>query len=140
MPWDVALDLKTGDWKFAVNRDIEGVDDQFLDRQRISIRLRVPRGGFHYIPQLGSLLHEMLRYTEPRAMREIPTIVQSALERMFDISILEVKVVPASENPEGVMSVIVSYRPLAEEGLALAQLVEPLSSIITTSFEIPPLP
>lgn len=91
--FDLAL-ADTGDWIFSANRDIAGATGENVIRQRIITRLRTPRGTIRSSPLMGSRLHEVHKYDERRAIREIPALVQDALAPMEDISITQVEVIP----------------------------------------------
>lgn len=95
--FDIAL-ADTGDWLFTANRDIAGASGENVIRQRMITRLRIPRGVVRGNPTMGSRLHEAHGYNESRAIREIPALVQDALAPMTDISVIEVEVVPRTEE------------------------------------------
>lgn len=109
MSWDFRLDRETGDWVFDGNRDMMGVDSDELIRQRIYIRMRIPRGSFIYDTEkvLGSRAYSALRFSTERNLRDLPTIVEEALEGMDDISVTSIEV-EADENDKR-MDVVIHY-------------------------------
>lgn len=92
MPYDYAIDFRTGDWQFTAGRDFQIVAGEGLIQQRASVRLRIPRGQYQYdeTGTLGSQLHLTKRYQIDRALDEIPAIVQEALDPMEDLTVLEI--------------------------------------------------
>jgi len=94
MAWDLGLDPATGDFIFGANRDLMGVSGEDLDRQRISVRVKIPLGTFAYdeTELLGSRLHSALRLPMERGLAEIPKLIEEALAPMSDIQIRDVLV------------------------------------------------
>ncbi len=119
MSWDAALD-QNGDWIFSGNRDILQVDGNALTQQRIMTRLKIPRGTFVFdeTSDLGSELQFALRYNTDRAQREIPGIVQRALEPMSDeISVTSVTVSLSTNQRQLVIDIRYQHR-VTEENTA----------------------
>lgn len=94
MAYDFALDLSTGDWVFGSTRDLLGVTGPELDKQRIFIRTKIPRGSFIYDENndLGSRLHEITRYPSQSQIDQARTYVVEALSEMDGVSIDEINI------------------------------------------------
>jgi hypothetical protein len=92
MAYDLAL-ASNGDLIFAANRDLLGVSGTPQIEQRISLRIKIPRGSWVYDEdqRLGSRMHRALQQSPDRAMVEIPIIIREALDDMDDIAIGEVQ-------------------------------------------------
>ena len=108
MAWDLALDPETGDFVFGPARDLIGVTGPELDQQRISIRVKIPRGSFTYDDDgtLGSLLHTIPRHPSEIQLHEAQSYVLEALDGMDGVSVDEVQV---SVNENGQVEALVSY-------------------------------
>jgi hypothetical protein len=109
LSWDIALD-KTGDWLFSGNRDILPVDGPALMHQRIMTRLRIPRGTVIFDEEgtLGSNLKFALRYNTERAQREVPMMVNEALDQISnEINISSVTLSLSNDNRQ--LMVDISY-------------------------------
>jgi hypothetical protein len=117
MAWDFAIDPATGDWLFGANRDLQGIDDVNLDRQRIMARLKIPQGSFRYDDTglLGSRLNIAQRYPIERGMSELHFLVSEALLPMMDIVVQDVDVKPDQSDPQKVL-VIVKYIQQVDPG------------------------
>jgi hypothetical protein len=127
--WDFARDGETGDWVFTPHRDYSGRSGDDLTKQRIAIRMKIPRGSFIYDDDksLGSRLYAVMQYTEERAQREVGEIVREALEGMEDIAIVNIT------TPEIVgeqLQVTVEYQPRSARGVTLDE-------ILTTTLTLP---
>lgn len=95
MPYDFAVDPKTGDWLFSANRDIQGVEGEMVVAMRIRNRLRIARGTWHLDPTngaLGSRLETLFRLPRQRALNEARLMVEEALAPMDDINLTNVVV------------------------------------------------
>ena len=110
MAWDFGLDPATGDFIFGANHDLMGVSGEDLDRQRISVRLKIPLGTFAYdeTELLGSRLRSAQRLPMERGLAEIPKLVEEALEPMEDIDVRSVTVAEDEDDP-GKAVVILKY-------------------------------
>lgn len=108
MPYDLALDLATGDLVFGPQRDLQGASGDGLTKQRIFIRCKIPQGTFAFDEDgnLGSQLFQIHSYPTDRQLREAPTLVQQALEPMEDIEVGEVD---ASVNDAGQLIISIKY-------------------------------
>lgn len=93
MAYDVALH-PSGDWLFGPSRDIQGVTGPELDRQRIIVRCKIPRGSFVYDADdsLGSRLHEVTRFPGGGDLSAVRAYVTEALEGMEGIVLNNVAV------------------------------------------------
>lgn len=103
MAWDLALS-DTGDLIFGPNRDLLGVSGQELDKQRIVVRCRIPRGSFIYDEDetLGSNLHTISRYTSARQLSLAEAYVQEALADMEGVDVEEVEAALTDEGYVGI--------------------------------------
>lgn len=92
MSWDIALDPDTGDFMFSPTRDLIGVSGPELDRQRIIIRSKIPRGSFMYDESrtLGSYLHLIARNPTPSQVSDAKTYILEALNDADGISVQSV--------------------------------------------------
>jgi hypothetical protein len=107
MAWDFILDRKTGDWVFDGNNDYMGVSGDELIRQRIFIRMKIPRGSFLYDADgiLGSRAYQLLRFTVDRTARDLTSVIEEALEGLDEITIQGIDIVP-NENNKTIRAVI----------------------------------
>lgn len=94
MPWDIALDAETGDWLFGPTRDLIGVTGPELDKQRIMVRTKIPRGSFIYDDDgtLGSFLYLIPRGSTESDISDARSYVHEALASMEGISITDIEV------------------------------------------------
>lgn len=139
MSWDFILDRKTGDWVFDGNTDSMGVDGDELIRQRIFIRMKIPRGTFIYDTNktLGSRAYQALRFSSERNIRDLPSIVFEALEEMTDISISNVDVTADEETQSA--RVTVHYKNIVLPGeAALPDAISERASIFAIPLPVGP--
>lgn len=117
MTWDIALDTKTGDWLFAPNLDFQSVEGELVVKQRVMTRIKIVRGAWPLDPTdgaLGSRLEPALRIPIPRArlLRELPLMIEEALEPMDDVQVTNVSMV--EEGTQSV-NVTVEYEIIEED-------------------------
>lgn len=116
MPYDFAIDTKTGDWLFSANRDIQGVEGDQVIQNRIINRLRIERGTWPLDPTdgaLGSRLRSLTRVSRARALKEARLYVEEALAPMSDdISVTDVVV---EEQGVSAIKLTISYDIIRSE-------------------------
>lgn len=100
MAFDLALS-DTNDLIFGPTRDLLGVTGVELDKQRIQVRCKIPRGSFIYDDdgQLGSNLILVPRNPGTMQLRVAESYVHEALDDMEGIS---VQSVDASVSEDGI--------------------------------------
>lgn len=103
MPWDLQLS-PYGDLVFAGNRDIAIVTSADLIRQRMMLRLKVPKGTYKGNKDLGSEMRSLMRAGNTSANRSRGVaIVTQALRPMDDITVNSVEVTPDEYNVNGII-------------------------------------
>lgn len=112
MAYDFAIH-PNGDWLFGASRDIQGVTGPELDKQRIRIRCKIPRGSFVYDADdsLGSRLHEVTRRALGADLGAVTGIVTEALEDMEGIVVDDVV---ATQTDSGI-SVSISFTHMPDQ-------------------------
>jgi hypothetical protein len=94
MPFDIGLDLATGDWIFNSRRDYAGTTGTALVSQRIHVRIFIQRGSYHMgsSETLGSNLRSSLRLPASEVRNSIDMFIREALAPMDDIIIQSIDV------------------------------------------------
>ena len=94
MAYDFALDSNTGDFLFGPTHDVLGVTGPDLDKQRISIRCKIPRDTYMYdeTGTLGSYLHLIPRNPTPQKIEEAQAFVREALDDCDGISVVGIDI------------------------------------------------
>jgi hypothetical protein len=99
MAFDLAFDFNVGDLLVSASKDIEIRTGIQVVEQRIRARLHMYQGEWPLDPtggRLGSVLHDVTRLPNWRAVQEIPLVVKEALAPMDDIDVRDVQ---AAVNP-----------------------------------------
>ena len=117
MAWDIALDKATGDWLFDSRRDLEQVVGPEVDRQRIFLRCKIPRGSFIYDEDdsLGSNLHLISRHPSEQQLQDARGYISEALDGMDGVTInsIDVKLTTDEETGFPLLTADVSFTPTA---------------------------
>ena len=125
MTFDLAMDFRTGDILTGPNNDLAARSGPDVIKQRIHIRLKIPRGGWDLDPSggfLGSRLYESLRMSRERAVTEAEALVREALEPMTDLEVKRVDVDKDSDDANRIL-VNIYYAPLLDSSdIALADI------------------
>lgn len=112
MAYDMHLNRQTGDWEFNSIGDLLGTSGDELDRQRIWIRAKVPRGTFTYdeTKTLGSTLYQISRAPSTGQLDAARSALLTALEGMSDIDVENVDAVHEEEDQKISLNVFYSKR------------------------------
>jgi len=124
MPWDLRIS-QLGDLMFGPFRDWRTVSGPELLKQRMIVRLKIHRGSwlFDDTGELGSNMNLALRMNQPRALEEIPGLIEEALEPMSDeISIQDIQVILGEDEKEVV--VLISFTEVLAPGQGSLPLLE----------------
>jgi hypothetical protein len=125
MAFDLAISPH-GDLVISGARDLQGCTGSQLNKQRIAIRLRIPRGSWTYdlTGSLGSDLRNAINKPKDQASIEIPRTVGDALRPMVDVEITDVQVEEHEGNPLVTVG-FVTIIPQEEIGIGQSEISEP---------------
>lgn len=103
MPVDLEISA-LGDLVFTGGRDLSVVQATDVMKQRMMLRLRLPRGSYKYNRSMGSELRLALnRPNRPEVREHAASYARAALVPMQDMSIQEIQIEIGEDNPRAMI-------------------------------------